>query len=53
MADARYKLSAALQAAGLYGTPAGQEVLARVQAPRPAQAHIVSQVFSGAGYPVG
>jgi len=50
MADARYKLSAALQAAGLYGTKAAHEVLASVQAPRPAQQHIVSQVFAG-GYP--
>jgi len=48
MADARYKLSAALQAAGLYQTPAGQEVLSRVAAPKPAQPHFVSQVF---GYP--
>ncbi|CAE7789360.1 unnamed protein product [Symbiodinium sp. CCMP2592] len=52
MADARYKLSAALQAAGLYGTRAGHEALARVAAPRPAQPHIVSQVFNG-GYPTG
>lgn len=52
MADARYKLSAALQAAGLYGTRAGQEALARVAAPKPAQPHLVSQVFSGNfGYP--
>lgn len=52
MADARYKLSAALQAAGLYGTRAGHEALARVAAPRPAQPHIVSQVFNS-GYPIG
>eukprot|EP00435_Cladocopium_sp_Y103_P047738 s163_g14.t1 len=52
MADARYKLSAALQAAGLYSTKAGQEALARVAAPKPAQPHLVSQVFSGDfGYP--
>lgn len=50
MADARYKISAALQAAGLYGTKAGHEVLARVAAPRPAQPHMVSQVFVS-GYP--
>merc|ERR1711959_777335 len=36
MADARYKISAALQAAGLYNTKAGQEALARVAPPRPA-----------------
>lgn len=47
MADARYKLSAALQAAGLYSTKAGQEALARVAAPKPAQPHLVSQVFGG------
>eukprot|EP00913_Durusdinium_trenchii_P021536 g20238.t1 len=40
MADARYKLSAALQAAGLYSTKAGQEALARVAAPKPAQPHL-------------
>mmetsp|Transcript_80366 Transcript_80366/g.202217 ORF Transcript_80366/g.202217 Transcript_80366/m.202217 type:complete len:564 (-) Transcript_80366:38-1729(-) len=51
MADARYKLSAALQAAGLFGTKAAHEALAAVQAPRPAQQHIVSQVFAGGGYP--
>lgn len=50
MTDARYKLSAALQAAGLFGTQAGHEVLARVPAPRPAQPHILSSVFAG-GYP--
>jgi len=50
MADARYKVSAALQAAGLYHTPAGQEALARVGAPRPTPPHIASTVFSG-GYP--
>mmetsp|Transcript_86657 Transcript_86657/g.240295 ORF Transcript_86657/g.240295 Transcript_86657/m.240295 type:complete len:556 (-) Transcript_86657:223-1890(-) len=50
MSDARYKLSAALQAAGLFGTHAGHEILARVPAPRPAQPHIVSQIFDG-GYP--
>jgi len=50
MADARYKLSSALQAAGLFGTPAGHEALARVAAPRPAQPHAVSQVFAS-GYP--
>jgi len=50
MSDARYKLSAALQAAGLFGTKAGQEALSRVAAPRPAQPHIMSQVFA-AGYP--
>ena len=43
MADARYKLSAALQAAGLFSTKAGQEALARVVAPKPAQPHMVSQ----------
>jgi len=50
MSDARYKLSAALQAAGLFSTPAGHEALSRVPAPRPAQPHVVSQVFAG-GYP--
>ncbi|CAJ1337153.1 unnamed protein product [Effrenium voratum] len=50
MADARYKLSAALQAAGLFTTKAGQEALSRVAAPKPAQPTLVSQVFSG-GYP--
>lgn len=45
MGDARYKLAAALQAAGLFGTKAGHEALAQVSAPRPAQQHIVSQVF--------
>eukprot|EP00930_Biecheleria_cincta_P026672 TRINITY_DN18762_c0_g1_i3.p1 TRINITY_DN18762_c0_g1~~TRINITY_DN18762_c0_g1_i3.p1 ORF type:complete len:545 (-),score=178.84 TRINITY_DN18762_c0_g1_i3:127-1761(-) len=50
MADARYKLSAALQAAGLFETRAGHEALRVVAAPRPAQPHIVSQVFAG-GYP--
>jgi hypothetical protein len=50
MADARYKVSAALQAAGLYHTPAGQEALAKVGAPRPTPPHIASTVFSG-GYP--
>merc|ERR1712151_893409 len=46
MGDARYKLSAALQAAGLYHTPAGQEALARVPAPRAAQPTLVSNVFN-------
>mmetsp|Transcript_115425 Transcript_115425/g.337553 ORF Transcript_115425/g.337553 Transcript_115425/m.337553 type:complete len:558 (-) Transcript_115425:235-1908(-) len=50
MGDARYKISAALQAAGLFGTQAGHDALASVPAPRPAQPHIVSQVFAG-GYP--
>lgn len=50
MADARYKLSAALQAAGLFSTPAGHQALAQVAAPRPSQPHIASQVFMG-GYP--
>lgn len=50
MADARYKLSAALQAAGLHGTKAAHEALASVAAPRPAQPTMVSQVFAG-GYP--
>lgn len=47
MADARYKLATALQAAGLYGTRAGHEALASVAPPRAAPPHIVSQVFSG------
>merc|ERR1712039_502848 len=52
MGDARYKLSAALQAAGLYGTRAGHEMLAQVAAPRPAQPTLMSNVFSTAGgYP--
>lgn len=50
MGDARYKLAAALQAAGLFGTKAAHEALSSVAAPRPAQPHIVSQVFAG-GYP--
>eukprot|EP00929_Paragymnodinium_shiwhaense_P101299 TRINITY_DN6427_c0_g1_i1.p1 TRINITY_DN6427_c0_g1~~TRINITY_DN6427_c0_g1_i1.p1 ORF type:complete len:563 (-),score=193.36 TRINITY_DN6427_c0_g1_i1:341-2029(-) len=50
MKDARYKISAALQAAGLYDTKAGQEVLSRVSAPRPNNPTYVSQVFAG-GYP--
>ncbi|CAK0800886.1 unnamed protein product [Prorocentrum cordatum] len=53
MADARYKLSAALQSAGLYGTRAGQEALARAAGPRAPVPHEVSSVFAGpsAGYP--
>ena len=53
MADARYKLSAALQAAGLYSTKAGQEALSHVAAPKPSQPHLMSQVFAGnfGGYP--
>lgn len=54
MADARYKISAALQAAGLFGTKAGHEAMARVAPPRHAAAsHFVSSVFPTApgGYP--
>merc|ERR1719356_467056 len=53
MADARYKLSSALQAAGLYGTAAGQEAMRHVEAPRAAVPHEVSSVFAGpsGGYP--
>lgn len=43
MSDARYKLSAALQAAGLYGSDAGHAALKAVAAPRPAQPHIMSR----------
>lgn len=50
MTDARYKISAALQAAGLYGTKAGHEVLARVAAPRVAPPSQMAAVFTG-GYP--
>eukprot|EP00927_Polykrikos_kofoidii_P072906 TRINITY_DN68987_c0_g1_i1.p1 TRINITY_DN68987_c0_g1~~TRINITY_DN68987_c0_g1_i1.p1 ORF type:complete len:563 (-),score=131.09 TRINITY_DN68987_c0_g1_i1:71-1759(-) len=50
MADARYKISAALQAAGLYNTKAGHEMLARVPAPRPSNPTLQSNVFDG-GYP--
>lgn len=50
MTDARYKISAALQAAGLYGTQAGHEALARVAAPRVAQPSQMAAVFKG-GYP--
>merc|ERR1711865_1058966 len=50
MNDARYKMSAALQAAGLYHTKAGQEALARVPAPRAVQPTLVSNVFNH-GYP--
>jgi len=50
MADARYKLSAALQAAGLFGTKAGHEALSGIPAPRPAQQHMVSHIFDS-GYP--
>jgi len=46
MGDARYKLAAALQAAGLFTSQAGHEALISVPAPRPAQPHIVSQVFA-------
>lgn len=53
MADARYKLSAALQRAGLYGTSAGQQALARAEGPRAPVPHEVSSVFAGpsGGYP--
>jgi len=47
MSDARYKLAAALQAAGLFDTKAGHEALAQVRAPKPAQPHFVSTVFDG------
>jgi len=47
MRDARYKLSSALQAAGLFNTKAGQEALNAVPAPRPSQPHMVSRVFEG------
>jgi len=47
MHDARYKLSSALQAAGLFSTRAGQEALAAVAAPKPALPHMVSRVFEG------
>jgi len=46
MADARYKLSAALQAAGLFSTKAGHEALARAPAPRAAVPHEISSVFA-------
>merc|ERR1712073_21122 len=42
MGDARYKLAAALQAAGLFTSQAGHEALIGMPAPRPAQPHIVS-----------
>lgn len=45
MSDARYRLSAALQAAGLFHTKAGHEALASCAAPRPAAQHFVSNVF--------
>mmetsp|Transcript_70233 Transcript_70233/g.121660 ORF Transcript_70233/g.121660 Transcript_70233/m.121660 type:complete len:566 (-) Transcript_70233:94-1791(-) len=47
MSDARYKLSSALQAAGLYGTQAGHEVLSSVAPPRAPNPSLVSQVFGG------
>ena len=47
MNDARYKLSSALQAAGLFHTRAGQEALAAVPAPKPSQPHLMSRVFEG------
>lgn len=50
MSDARYKLSAALHAAGLAGTAAAHEALNRVAAPRPAHHHTFSEAFGG-GYP--
>lgn len=55
MTDARYKMAAAMHAAGLYGTKAGHEALARVQPPRPANPTIASSIPGGvfAGYPVG
>mmetsp|Transcript_136416 Transcript_136416/g.435523 ORF Transcript_136416/g.435523 Transcript_136416/m.435523 type:complete len:457 (+) Transcript_136416:346-1716(+) len=47
MSDARYKLAAALQAAGLFGTKAGHEAMSRASAP----VMPISQVFGGGGYP--
>mmetsp|Transcript_126288 Transcript_126288/g.252312 ORF Transcript_126288/g.252312 Transcript_126288/m.252312 type:complete len:555 (-) Transcript_126288:21-1685(-) len=46
MGDARYKLAAALQAAGLFTSQAGHEALIGMPAPRPAQPHVVSQIFA-------
>eukprot|EP00928_Gymnodinium_smaydae_P028806 TRINITY_DN21870_c0_g1_i1.p1 TRINITY_DN21870_c0_g1~~TRINITY_DN21870_c0_g1_i1.p1 ORF type:complete len:576 (-),score=184.68 TRINITY_DN21870_c0_g1_i1:106-1833(-) len=53
MSDARYKLSSALEAAGLLNSRAGHEAMARAQAARgPAAPHFVSHVFdTGGGYP--
>jgi len=55
MGDARYKISAALQAAGLYGSKAGHQALAQVQAPRQNNPTYASSVFAappgGGGYP--
>lgn len=46
MGDARYRMSVALQAAGLYGCQAGHEAMRAVAAPRPTPQHIASTVFN-------